>query len=97
MLREAQRAWLEFQKRNCAFVEDFYKEESRGWAAVNRSQCKLKTTLERKFELEDYLGILREQPTERQKYENCLDLNIYQTLKQRQEYCARKFPLGASN
>jgi len=97
MLREAQKAWLKFQEKNCAFVEEFHVSESRGWAAVNRSQCLLRTTLDRKFELEDYLESIREESTERQKYENCLENDFDQSLKWRRDYCARKYLSGTSN
>ena len=96
-LREAQRAWIKYQEKNCAFVEQVHKQESLGWARVSRSQCLLRNTLERKSDLEDYLEIVREERSEKQKYADCLEQNTDQSLKWLRDYCAVKFPLGAPN
>ena len=96
-LEEAQRAWIKYQEKNCIFVEQVHKQESLGWARVSRSQCLLRNTLERKSDLEDYLDIVREERSENQKYADCLEHNIDQSLTWLQDYCAVKFPLGAPN
>ena len=62
---------------------------------MSRSQCLLRNTLERKSDLEDYLEIVREERSEKQKYADCLEQNTYQSLKWLRDYCAVKFPLGA--